>query len=64
MINAVYTSLPESDRKRFISDVIDLCLYDEERFPKLLELVKESQESGLSKRITIDNTFSENVNDK
>jgi len=49
-----YTDLSISSQKEFISDVIDLCLYNEEGFKKLQDLIKEEGAKGLNRRTTFD----------
>jgi hypothetical protein len=52
----LFTNFTDLERKQFISEVIDLCLYNSEGFDKLVFLINEEKKKGLSRRIDVDNT--------
>lgn len=53
----IFTHLTDSERKQFISEIIDLCLYNSEGFDKLVILINEEKKKNLSHRIGVDNTY-------
>jgi len=58
---SLFKDLTEYQRKEFVSQIIDICLYSEEGFTKLLELVKEHESEAKRTSVNTSN-FKENDN--
>lgn len=55
----IYTELPEFDKKEFLYDLIQVCLYDQTGFDKIVEVVNEYKKKPHANSKRIDNTYCE-----
>lgn len=56
-----FAKLSDNERKHFVADLIDICLYNPEGYNKLIDLIEQEKVKNLTKRITIDNQLGNKV---